>query len=478
VELAQIQEESRRQRAELEQARSHLDKLRTECKENATLKTELEKAREERGSFQKQAEGLSAEVETANQRVERLEAELKEAREFRHEADSMLSKAKGTVQELERKLASLEKVDAEAKEIREDRNEFKKKAAKADAMAAEATRRSEALQKQLEKAQNDIQRLKRDLESRTEISGELRKLLEVQSEKIEKGVRAQQEAAESMEKRLLNPILSRIDSSARQVESYIGLNAFLESGTLAPDLHGWPISPDLALYLMRLISRKNYDLIIEFGSGSSTVLMARAISEKLGQVKLQSPADGQARIALSSESRDRGIVENQYPANIRALAKELARTDVLPRIVAFEHKREYYEKTRADLEEAGLSDFVELVYSPLRDYKAPSGAQYLYYACEEVLSSLSNRLGDNGSRVLVFVDGPPANTGKHARYPALPLLLDQLVGVGLDVLMDDYIRDDESEIIQMWVQELDRRGYRKTVTTLPFEKGAALLEIG
>ena len=52
------------------------------------------------------------------------------------------------------------------------------------------------------------------------------------------------------------------------------LNGFM----LSPS-HGWPVSPDFALNQVRMIQSFKYDLIIEFGSGTSTLLSLRALEK-------------------------------------------------------------------------------------------------------------------------------------------------------------------------------------------------------
>jgi hypothetical protein len=78
-------------------------------------------------------------------------------------------------------------------------------------------------------------------------------------------------------------------------------------------------------------------------------------------------------------------------------------------------------------------------------------------------------------RVLVLVDGPPGATNPLARYPALHCLLEHLGGVGLDLLMDDMVREDEQTIVARWKDELQRRGRVFSEKRYAFEKGALML---
>ena len=53
---------------------------------------------------------------------------------------------------------------------------------------------------------------------------------------------------------------------------------------------------------------------------------------------------------------------------------------------------------------------------------------------------------------MLIIDGPPENTQKWARYPAIPLLYDYMAK-GCIVILDDANRKDEKEIIEMWKTE-------------------------
>jgi hypothetical protein len=121
---------------------------------------------------------------------------------------------------------------------------------------------------------------------------------------------------------------------------------------------------------------------------------------------------------------------------------------------------------------------VELIYSPLRDYVAPNGNHFLYYSCEEKFAMLAKSLEGRRAHILVVVDGPPGATNLHARYPAMPIMLQYLASQQLDFLMDDYIRKEEKEIVDLWTELLDKRALEYKKQIFPFEKGACLLMIG
>jgi hypothetical protein len=77
----------------------------------------------------------------------------------------------------------------------------------------------------------------------------------------------------------------------------------------------------------------------------------------------------------------------------------------------------------------------------------------------------------------VLVDGPPAITGKCARYPAMPIVLQYLARHRLDVVVDDYRRRDEFEIVDRWARLIEDRQIEFERVELDFEKGACLLRL-
>lgn len=231
-------------------------------------------------------------------------------------------------------------------------------------------------------------------------------------------------------------VKSEMLNAAQQLEAFMGVQNYLNHGEHLPGMHGWPISPDFALYLVELIDGNDYDLIIEFGSGTSTVIIAKAL----------------ARIARQQHGK---------PATVQ---------------VAFEHLEQYHAQTQMNLQHAGLLDAVQLELAPLADFKAPSGSTYSYYSCHAALHKLAEQLGSD-IKILIIVDGPPASIGKHARYPAVPSVLAGFNGVHIDILLDDYIREDEKEIVQLWLKDIEVEGLIAQMSTRKIEKDACLISI-
>jgi hypothetical protein len=244
----------------------------------------------------------------------------------------------------------------------------------------------------------------------------------------------------NVRKSLDSAVKKEISNATKQIEASIGLQNYFATGDLPninTERHSWPISPDFALYLIELIELNDYDFIIEFGSGISTVIVAKTLAKMAPRRQGKPPVD----------------------------------------FVSFEHLDLYYKQTLAQLEHAGLANDVQLTLAPLQDWQAPNGAIQPYYACEPTLERFAKKYPIAGLRLIVIVDGPPAATGKHARYPAGPLILKHFAGAQIDILLDDYIRDDEQEIAQRWQADIIAAQITHTTTQRQLEKDACLIRI-
>lgn len=229
-----------------------------------------------------------------------------------------------------------------------------------------------------------------------------------------------------------------VENSMKQIEACIRLQHYLGADIILPDMHNWPISPDFGVLLINLVEQNAYDAVIEFGSGTSTLILAKAL-ERVAQ-----------------------------------------RQNVLPSpLLSFDHLEEYGEKTQKLLKQAGLNQYANVVVAPLSPW-ADEKSEYSYYSCSQALQAFKDRLSVPASRILVIVDGPPAATGRHARYPALPKIL-EIFGDSdvVHFLLDDYLRTEEREIAAKWLEFLQQRKLAATrVEFNNLEKKACMIEVG
>lgn len=226
------------------------------------------------------------------------------------------------------------------------------------------------------------------------------------------------------------------------LEDFSRLQCYMGPDIVLPDMHSWQISPDLGILIIRLIESYAYDAVIEFGSGVSTLVIAKAIEK-------------QNRRHLS------GV--NSHST----------------RFLSFDHLEAYYIQTQKLLEQGGVSSFVDLCHAPLKSYTGFEGLEQPYYDCSSALNSLRDQISNNHPRILVFVDGPPAAIGPRSRFPALPVLRDCFADKAyVDLLLDDYIRNDERECVETWEKLLSEQGliFEKE-EFLKMEKQSCLLKI-
>jgi predicted O-methyltransferase YrrM len=201
----------------------------------------------------------------------------------------------------------------------------------------------------------------------------------------------------------------------RQLEALQNLYAMVPVDGPMPPTRVWACSPDLLLLLVNLIEVEKPSLIVECGSGTSTLWFALVL-RRLG-------LDGQ--------------------------------------VVALEHQDVYVEKTRSMIERHGLGDLAEVRHVPLEPIQLGTETFQWYERSGWV---------DLTDIDLLLVDGPPAATGRHARFPALPLLVKHLHPNGVTVL-DDLVRTDEQEIVTRWLRDFPEY----SAEYVKLEKNAAIL---
>jgi hypothetical protein len=288
------------------------------------------------------------------------------------------------------------------------------------------------------------------------------KTLEEKTSLILNSLKDQVGKLDKMDSGIKHQLKTAAQNTVKQLEAFWSIQSYFDSSACLPELHGWPISPDVGLALISLIDTSNYDLIIEFGSGSSTELMARALLTKhLAQNNRQSGA----LLSIKSELNEQ---KNILP-NIEV--------DLPARIVSFDHHAEYFSKTKARLEKSGLHAIVDLVHAPLVSYKSTDGRDFLYYKCEEKIKMLERQLSGRKANILVLVDGPPGATNPHARYPAFELLMNYLSEHKMSIVMDDYARQEEKEIVEQWTAYAIKRSIAHSCQEIPAEKGMAIFKV-
>jgi FkbM family methyltransferase len=253
-------------------------------------------------------------------------------------------------------------------------------------------------------------------------------------------------------------------------QAVIGLNQYLETGQRPLELGGWAIGVDLASHLLRIIEQHRYDAIIEFGSGTSTVLMARSVKN------VTALKDGDQDRELEFDVPGNGVGETHREPR----GKRDGHHPPL-RILSFEQSPEYQQHTSSALAREGLGDVVDLVLAPLvptRLTHQPADSQPLFYDCEQELSGIARRFEGDQARILILVDGPSTNGGNPlAREPAMASVLQHLASHQLHFLLDDSRRQGEQQVAAHWRLLCDQRGLPYREQRLHTEKGALWVTI-
>ncbi|WP_433297025.1 O-methyltransferase [Actinoplanes sp. CA-030573] len=201
---------------------------------------------------------------------------------------------------------------------------------------------------------------------------------------------AQQKAAATGTDRLLRAQTGEIEALVQLFQGFTPRAPMPSSG-------GFALNPTDLLDLLHLIRTREPKLVLELGSGTSTIWIAYALQKSGG------------------------------------------------RLVSLDHDPGYAEKTRAALAAHGLTDVAEVRDAPLRPVVL-DGRSFPWYDTEAV--------ADLREVDLLLIDGPPEKTGPDARYPAMRVLEDRLADTAT-VVFDDAHRHDEQLALRKWVETIE-----------------------
>lgn len=189
--------------------------------------------------------------------------------------------------------------------------------------------------------------------------------------------------------------LARADELARelaQVEPLIALSARLPARRPLPPMREFAIAPDFALLLHELVLDERPAVVVETGSGVSTLVIAYAL-EQLGRGHLHS----------------------------------------------LEHDPRHAARTRELLERHGLVRWATVHDAPLEPITI-DGERYTWHA--------TRALDGVGAIDLVVDDGPPRHLGPMLRYASLPVFAPRLAPGATFVL--DVVGVEERAILARW----------------------------
>lgn len=196
-----------------------------------------------------------------------------------------------------------------------------------------------------------------------------------------------------------------------QLEALTALYIDVRPVAALPPTRGWAASPDLLRTCWNLAIAERPELILECGSGVSTLVFAYACQR-----------------------------------------------NGMGRVIALDHDEGFAAVTSGLLRDHGLSDWAEVRVAPLEPVE---GTTSVWYRTAEVPA---------GPIDLVLVDGPPAGGDPQARLPAMDVLHERL-SPHATVVVDDYVRGGERETVTLWLERFPELRTEK----LAVEKGGVLL---
>jgi predicted O-methyltransferase YrrM len=179
----------------------------------------------------------------------------------------------------------------------------------------------------------------------------------------------------------------------------------------------WALSWDAAVILARETGLTRPEVVVELGSGGSSVLVGRSLRQA-----------------------GRG------------------------HLYSLDHDPAFAALTRQHVEAHGLEAWVTVLDAPLVECVI-RGERFRWYDVPAAVQQLE-RID------LLIVDGPPQATDRTGlpRYPALPSFQDRLTA-GAIVFVDDAYRDAERQMLDRWIRE--EEGW--TVRVLKTSRGTALV---
>lgn len=189
-----------------------------------------------------------------------------------------------------------------------------------------------------------------------------------------------------------------LEEERTQVQAIHSIYSFITPRYPLPSMSRWTACPDLAKTILRECMMNKPSLVVELGSGISTLITAYAL-EQHGEVGAQ--------------------------------------------VISLDHNKEYTQKTKNLLKTHKLESNAQVIYSPLEPRQIDDKI-YNWYSLEGLTTKMNIDL--------LIVDGPPVKTNQLARYPALPSLLSRL-SKDCVIILDDAARQSEQQTVSLWMHE-------------------------
>ena len=189
-----------------------------------------------------------------------------------------------------------------------------------------------------------------------------------------------------------------LEEERTQVQAIHSIYSFITPRFPLPSMSRWTAYPDLAKIIVRECMMNKPGLVVELGSGISTLITAYVL-EQHGEVGAQ--------------------------------------------VISLDHNEEYTQKTKNLIKSNKLESNAQVIYSPLEPRQIGDKI-YNWYSLEGLTTKINIDL--------LIVDGPPVKTNQLARYPALPSLISRL-SKDCVIILDDAARQSEQQTVSQWMHE-------------------------
>ena len=205
--------------------------------------------------------------------------------------------------------------------------------------------------------------------------------------------------------RKINYIVNRQNRSLQTVFSFMQLSNLFNEEVFIP-MTSWSISPNLILHVLNDIDINNRKCIVEFGTGASTIYIAKL---------LQMTQNNAFFYSIESDAV-------------------------------------WAEKIRRKLQSLQLLEYVIIILAPKTEVYEHLlfKDQKLWYNAE----ILNKELKDVTDIDLVLVDGPSGKGTPYSRFSAIPFLKEKL-SLDYSIFLDDTNRLQERQIADNWKKYLN-----------------------
>ena len=181
-----------------------------------------------------------------------------------------------------------------------------------------------------------------------------------------------------------------------ETEALLQLFRNFEPRAPMPSSGRWALDPTGLLEVLFLIARKRPKVVLELGSGTSSIWIAYALEKDGG------------------------------------------------RLISVDHESEFADRTRSLLDLHEVSHLAEVRLAELRRLEI-DGEEFQWYDVDA--------FRDLNEIDLLIVDGPPGSLGETARFPALHVLESRLAPDAV-VILDDADRPGEQGIVRRWITDV------------------------